>query len=122
MNDAKAVEDFLKSDMGVREDRIRRLHNHAATRDAILKAFKQLSVEETIRVGDPILIYYAGHGGQLPPPENWEVGVPGRKIQAICPYNYGEEGIHVIPDRTIGLLLDLICEQKGNNIVRFLFL
>ena len=122
MNDAKDVEGFLKSIMGVPEDRILHLHNAEATREKIINAFKQLSMEDKILRNDPILIYYAGHGALLTPPENWEAGGPGREIQAICPFDYAQRKILAIPDRTIGGLLDEICNEKGNNIVRFLFL
>ena len=122
VNDAKDVEGFLKSNLDVPEDRILHLHDAEATREKIINAFEQLSMENKILMDDPILIYYAGHGTLLTPPKNWEAGGPRRKIQAICPYDYAQGKIPAIPDRTIGGLLDLICKEKGNNIVRFLFL
>lgn len=68
---------------------------------------------------DPILIYYAGHGGTLPAPPRWDSG-SGAKIQTIVPQDYnptkGEE-VYPIPDRTIGGLIDGIADKKGNNIV-----
>jgi len=117
VNDAKAVEGFLKSRMNVPPDRIQLLLDRDASRKGITKAFRQLSEESKIKKNDPILIYYAGHGAQLDAPSGWEVGGPERKIQAICPYDYGKEHVKAIPDRTIGGFLDLICEKKGNNIV-----
>lgn len=120
VHDAKAMEEFLKTHMNVPSNRIRLLLDHDASRAEIINAFKELSKEDKIKTDDPILIYYAGHGTQLTPPLGWEAGGPGRKIQAICPCDYKKEGIHTIPDRTIGSLLDMISEKKGNNIVRFL--
>jgi hypothetical protein len=120
VDDAKAMKEFLKSHMNVPSDRIRLLLDHNASRKGIINAFKKLSEEDKIKMDDPILIYYAGHGTELTPPPDWEAGGPGRKIQAICSCDYNKEDIHSIPDRTIGSLLDLISEKKGNNIVRVL--
>jgi len=102
--------------MNVPPDRIRLLLEHDASREEIIKAIKQLSVEKKIQVDDPILIYYAGHGSQLTVPPGWEAGGPGRKIQGICPWDCEKGGISAIPDRTLGAFLDLISKNKGNNI------
>lgn len=117
VNDAKAVEEFLKSRINVPPDRIRVLLDLDASREGILNAFRQLSEDKKITTGDPILIYYAGHGTQMKVPLGWEAGGPGRKIQGICPCDYKTKYVSAIPDRTIGGFLDLICENKGNNIV-----
>ena len=117
VNDARAVEEFLKSQMNVPSDRIRLMLDHDASRKNIIDALSQLSKDREINRDDPILIYYAGHGTQLKPPKGWEAGGPGRKIQGICPCDYKKKSVDTIPDRTIGGYLDLICEKKGNNIV-----
>jgi len=117
VNDARAVEEFLKSQMNVTSDRIRLLLDKDASRREILDALSQLSEDSKINRDDPILIYYAGHGTELKVPSGWEAGGPDRKIQGICPYDYRREYVDAIPDRTIGGYLDLICEKKGNNIV-----
>jgi len=115
--DAGAVEEFLKSRMNVPSDRIRLLLNHNASRKGIIDAFIKLSTDRKINTNDPILIYFAGHGTELDPPSGWEAGGPGRKIQGLCPCDYKKKCVEAIPDRTIGRLLDMICETKGNNIV-----
>ena len=117
VNDARAVEEFLKSQMNVPSGRIRLLLDEGASRREILDAFSQLSKDGEINRDDPILIYYAGHGTELKAPSGWEAGGPGRKIQGICPYDYRRGDVDALPDRTIGVYLDLICEKKGNNIV-----
>jgi hypothetical protein len=117
VNDAKAMEEFLKSQMKVPSGRIRLLLNKDASRKEIINAFSQLSKDSKINRDDPILIYYVGHGTELKVPSGWEAGAPGRKIQGICPYDYGREDVDTIPDWTIGGYLNLICEKKGNNIV-----
>ncbi|KAF8956651.1 peptidase C14, caspase domain-containing protein, partial [Flammula alnicola] len=116
VNDAKAMEEFLKSRMNVPPGRIRCLLDHDASRQKIVNALRQLSKEKKIETDDLILIYYAGHGAQLEVPFGWEAGRPGHKIQGICPCDYKKVDVHPIPDRTIGAFLDLICKNKGNNI------
>ena len=109
--------EFLKSRMNVPSDRIQLILDHNASRKAIISAFSQLSENSKIDTDDPILIYFAGHGTQLKAPPGWEAGGRGRKIQGICPCDYKKKYVDTIPDRTIGGILDLICEKKGNNIV-----
>ena len=87
----------------------------------VISAFGQLSENGKINTDDPILIYFAGHGTQLKVPPGWEAGGRGCKIQGICPCDYKRKDVDTIPDRTIGGLLDLICEKKGNNIVFYRF-
>ena len=55
-----------------------------ATRAAILDGIRAFSLNDEIKVGDPILIYYAGHGGSTETPEGWEVGNTG-KIELLIP-------------------------------------
>jgi hypothetical protein len=66
------------------------------------------------------LIYFAGHGAQIPAPAKWEIGGKNPQIQSLLPQDYNpEKGVHVIPDRTIGDLLNHIAAAKGNNIVGY---
>lgn len=95
------------------------LINKAASRDAILEAIRSFKDDARINFGDPIFIFYAGHGSQIEAPPGWETG--GRhRIQALVPYDCcSTRGLEVlcIPDRTIGALLEDIADRKGNNIV-----
>jgi hypothetical protein len=117
--DADAVEDYLKNELKVPSDHIRSLRDGQASRSEIIGAFKGLQHDQRINEGDPILIYYAGHGTEVAAPEGWETGGRG-KIEALVPQDYnnvqGQE-VHVIPDRTIGAYLDRIAEKHGDNIV-----
>lgn len=119
VRDAFAYKNYLSDYLGVPDTQIRMLINQAASRDAILEAFKSFKEDNRINVGDPIFIVFAGHGTQIEAPPGWETG--GRHlIQALVPYDYcSTRGLEVpcIPDRTIGALLEDIAETKGNNIV-----
>lgn len=120
--DAKAMKDFLEEVLRVPEEHIHTLFDAEATREAIIKAFRDLRDDKRIRNGDPILIYYAGHGGELPAPRAWDIS---GKIQCLLPYDYKHTNsdhneptnIYPIPDRTIGSLIEDIAKKKGNNIV-----
>jgi hypothetical protein len=119
VNDAKAIESFLKRHLNVPENRIRIFLDDQASRKRIIGEIRGLSERGEIERGDPILIYYAGHGIQLPAPPAWDAGGPGRKIQGIVPCDYEKGRVQPIPDRTIGSYINRIREEKGDNIVRF---
>jgi len=110
------VKEYLESYLRVPEDQIQSLLNKSASRAAIIEAFIQLQDDKRIKEGDPILIYFAGHGSELSGPESG----PGKRTQAIVPQDYCEEygkQVPAIPDHTIGALVAKIAEKKGDNIV-----
>lgn len=112
--------DFLKTTLGVADNRITNLRNEQATRSNICESIRKLATCKDIRPGDPILIFYAGHGAEADPPRGWPSG--GRKIQMLLPYNFractstleDEQGIL---DITLCILLKELALVKGNNIV-----
>ncbi|KAF8956652.1 caspase domain-containing protein [Flammula alnicola] len=115
VNDALAMVAFLRSHLRVPKDRVRILLNEQVTRHAIIEAFRELESNSAIESGDPILIFYAGHGVSMPAPPGWEDGGGHSKIQGIAPYDYASDAF-AIPDRTIGALITLIANEKGDNI------
>lgn len=115
--DAKAVKEYLEGVLRVPEDHIRTLFDHNATRDAIIEAFQDLRSNERIKEGDPIVIFYAGHGAELPAPTLWAPWGAEIRIQSLVPQDCRDSNILPIPDRTIGALIWDISKAKGNNIV-----
>ena len=120
------MRDYLQKYLGVPSSQIRILLDSEAKRAVIIKEIKDLSLKDEIEKGDPILIYYAGHGGSAYPPKDWGVGDAG-KTELLIPYDYSsslEDGDpkHGIPDRTMGFLLSRLAEKKGDNIVRQIFI
>jgi hypothetical protein len=117
--DGERMKAYLES-LDVPTCRIRTLFNEAATRKAIVTSLRELQTEEEIRDGDPILIFYAGHGGTAKTPVGWDAG--SDRIQVLLPHDfrYTSSGrlVHAIPDRTILSLLENIASTKGDNIVR----
>ena len=85
--DADAMRDYLQKHLGVPKSQIRNLRNSEATRAAIIDAIVAFSLNNKIKKGDPILIYYAGHGGSADTPKGWKVGSTG-KIELLVPYDH----------------------------------
>jgi hypothetical protein len=120
--DGHAFQDYLMKRLRVPKDQITTLFDEQATRFAIIRAFQRLSEDPRINKGDPIFIFYAGHGSQQRTPREWNV--PNEKIEVIIPYDCTSDEtpalgyvVPPIPDRTIGALIDEISRKKGDNIV-----
>ncbi|PVF92204.1 hypothetical protein CPB86DRAFT_769659 [Serendipita vermifera] len=117
--DADAVKDYLTGDLKVPENNIKTLIDEKAIRADIIKGIRWLIEHPSIHKNDPILIFFAGHGGEGPAPERW----PARrsKVQYIVPHDYFPEGegeqVHGIPDVSIAELLNELANIKGDNIV-----
>lgn len=113
------MEGYLITRIGVSKSQIVVLHDHNATRTAILNALEAIEINPLIREDDPILIYFAGHGDTAASPPGWNS--TGSKIQLILPYDcdlkVGSDIVSGIPDRTIAALLNKIAKAKGDNIV-----
>ena len=111
------MKEYLVRDLGVSDKQIQMLLNEQASRSGILQAFTDLRMDARIKKGDPILIFYAGHGTEIDSPQGWEAG--HTKIQAIIPHDFSEDApvVHCIPDRTLGTMIDILAKEKGDNIV-----
>ncbi|KAG8708317.1 hypothetical protein FRC11_006569, partial [Ceratobasidium sp. 423] len=118
------VAEFL-IDLGVPAEHIVRLYNEQATRGRILEELKTLWENPNIQHGDPILIYYSGHGGLVPANTAWKERYGAGTIQVIFPYDYGCEvlgptkptKVDYIRDTTIALMLNRLAIKKGDNII-----
>jgi hypothetical protein len=113
------MKDYLEKRLGVPESRIQTLFDEDATHNGIIQKLRDLQHVDT-KEGDPILIYYAGHGVTGDAPEDWEVS-GDRKIELLAPHDIDYKDkflVNAIPDLTIGMLLEDLAKAKGNNIVR----
>ena len=126
--DADDMRDYLQMNLGVPSSQIMNLRNSEATRAAIIDGIEAFSLNDEIEEGDPILIYYAGHGASADTPEGWKAGPTG-KIELLIPYDHSSplgdvtgNPIHGIPDRTLEALLSQLAIVKGDNIVRQTFI
>jgi hypothetical protein len=119
--DADDMVQYLRA-MGVDDSSIHNLRGCAATRRAIIDGFLALKDDPRIEKGDPILVFYAGHGARTPAPSGWEAGEYGASIEMILPHNFSpqttsdpeEQGI---PDFTLAGLFSMLAREKGDNIV-----
>lgn len=125
--DAHGFQSYLENVLKIPRGQIVVLTDEDATRSAIIDALKGLCDDDRIDPGDPILVYYAGHGSEMDPPINWESGGPDAKIQAIVPYDCdviidikSGQRVAPIPDRVLEVLLANIADKKGDNIVSFI--
>ncbi|KAG6371111.1 hypothetical protein JVT61DRAFT_10653 [Boletus reticuloceps] len=120
--DAKEVQRHFEEDLSVPRDHIITLYDSEATRGAIIAALQKLQKDERIKKGDPIVIFYAGHGGTLTPPSQWRL--KKNQIQCLlprdCERQTGDDPVPdeyaPIPDRTIGVLIKDMAKAKGDNI------
>jgi hypothetical protein len=115
--------EFLTDDLAVPQSHIVSLRDNNATRAAIIGAIDNFSTDVRIKKGDPILIYFAGHGGLTKAEPEWKEKNGSEYIQVVFPWDYdpsapeqGESG-HPIPDRTIRGLINKLSKAKGDNIV-----
>jgi hypothetical protein len=118
--DALAVKRYLENNLAVPPSQIHLLCNAEATREAIIQAFISLATDPRIHYGDPVLVFYAGHGGEVVAPKEWEASDP--RIQLLIPHDFCDvvDGpmVHGIPiHRTLDALLFRIAERCGDNIV-----
>ncbi|KAF8993487.1 caspase domain-containing protein [Cyathus striatus] len=117
--DANHVEEYLLKTLEVPSSQITNLRDNEATRARIIQAIDDLAKDKRIEMGDPILIYYAGHGASAPAPPSWEAGGP--EVQMLVPYDFhaiDSKGhkVNGVPDRTLGVLLTRLAKVKGDNI------
>ncbi|KAF8991315.1 hypothetical protein BDQ17DRAFT_1433184 [Cyathus striatus] len=123
VQDAMRVRDYLFSitnGVGQRPPYIQELHNSKATRKAIIQGMDNIINSGEIRKDDPIVIYFAGHGGHTRRPElkEWPEGF--QNVQMILPYDTnferGEWMIEGITDVELGGMLQRMAVKWGNNI------
>lgn len=103
--DAKGFEEVLLATFSVPKENIQVLCGSSATRAEIVDAFARLRVDQRIRPGDAIFIYYSGHSAV------------SDRAAFILPYDFDERNVTGIPFRDIGRLVENIANAKGNNIV-----
>jgi hypothetical protein len=132
--DGKELRSYLMKRLRVPESHIITLFDHDATRTKIIEGFQKLRDNRDINEGDAIFIFYAGHGSQKPAHPDWVLNdrnmqMKSRNVQmmeVILPYDCGTvteeypEGVEPIPNHAIGILIDEIAAERGDNIVSIL--
>ena len=72
VKDAESIQDILLNTFDFPEGNITLLKNEEANKDAILKAFSDITTKAEDK--DRVLIYFAGHGDTYDLPEGGEMG------------------------------------------------
>ncbi|KAF7349157.1 hypothetical protein MVEN_01438000 [Mycena venus] len=119
--DADDVADYLEKTLGVSPTHITNLRNGNATRRAIKESISGLASNKDIKDGNPIVIFFAGHGAQAKAPPGWAAGGQHARIQMILPVDFvgstnNNEDWQGIPDITLAALLSNLAKAKGDNI------
>jgi hypothetical protein len=124
IKDATDMRNYLLKDLQVPESQIRLLLDDKAKRADIISALQDIQADDRIKKGDPILIFFAGHGYEINAPLGWPSGDVDEQIQLTVPQDYctdTSKEIHGIPDYTLAALLNGIANRHGNNIVSHFF-
>ncbi|EIM87035.1 uncharacterized protein STEHIDRAFT_56298, partial [Stereum hirsutum FP-91666 SS1] len=124
VSDAKSIVNFLETSLHVSSSHILTLFDSAATRSNILSSFaSHLLNNDDIKHGDPILVYFAGHGTHylMRPREREKYDTDDGNYEAICPHDRGcidpdGKKVRDIRDSTLGKMLLDLSLAKGNNI------
>ncbi|KAF5338125.1 hypothetical protein D9758_015374 [Tetrapyrgos nigripes] len=118
VKDTEDIIEFLKGDLGVKEQNIVRLLNQDATRANIIQRLEDMAKTDMIPRDSAILIYFAGHGAQHTAPlsDNKD-----KKIQMLLPHDFiprtnADINAQGIPDAKLSALLSNLADAKGNNI------
>ncbi|TFK67870.1 hypothetical protein BDN72DRAFT_74140 [Pluteus cervinus] len=110
VQDATAMENLLKNDLGMTEG-ITLLTNSKATRSQIVDTILSLEQDKSLKRGEPILIFFSGLAANGAPEGSAETV----KIGSICPADVDKAG--GISDEALLQLLDRVVRTCGNNIV-----
>ncbi|CAE6528245.1 unnamed protein product [Rhizoctonia solani] len=115
VQDALNFKQYLTNDLLVPGTQIRVLLDEQASRSGILWAIRDLaSGDNEIKTNDAIIIYYAGYGSELDYPDR---ALNDPLVRCIIPQDLSiSDGIFPISGFTIGALVHMIAQQKGNNI------
>lgn len=114
VNDAHVMRDLLVDGFGAAPEDVRLLVDEAATRDAIIDAFRSHLIEnDDIRPGDAIVFHFSGHGANMLDPLD---ASPTGLIESLVAHDSGTAGVFGIPDTTVAALLALLAAKRGDNI------
>ncbi len=112
VNDVDAVYSMLTRNAAVKPERITRLTNAQATRQAILDALSALVGHADIKASTQVLIHYSGHGSQM---SNRDGSEPDGLDETMVPHDARTDGpngyVFDIPDKTLAALIDRIAQK-----------
>ncbi|SJL06455.1 uncharacterized protein ARMOST_09792 [Armillaria ostoyae] len=102
-------------------DQIKNLRNKEATRVTVETEINNLGNNTAIKKGDPILIFFAGHGTETNAPSGWPTGSANGKMQLLVPHDFilggsgdSEQGQGVLDVRLSHLLANMAAKKSDN--------
>lgn len=103
VNDADAMEQLLTTRFGAKPERLKRLNNQQATRQAVIQTFR----EHLGQAGkdDVALFFYAGHGSQVPTGDLFKEIEPDRMNESIVCFDSRDPGKFDLVDKDIAVLI-----------------
>ncbi|PSS02368.1 hypothetical protein PHLCEN_2v4061 [Hermanssonia centrifuga] len=120
--DANAIEAYLVDTLCIPKAYITVLRNKQATGEAIVNAIQGLGEDYRINRGDPILLFYAGHGAQTKTPmdlmEVWSPHISMLIPHDFAPTNSQSRAGQGVLDITLSHCLAEIADKKGDNIMQ----
>lgn len=111
--DLLRMERFLIDHMGYRKDEIAVLKDSQATRKNLLRTMNNWLVRST-KAGDRVVIYYSGHGSQLP--DNNDDERDGLD-ETLSPIDTTKEGANQITDDEFGAVLAKMSDRELTVII-----
>lgn len=105
VNDVNAVKAFLEKHYVNLQPKIRTVLNEQATREGVIKAFREHLTGPQIKAGDQVLFYYSGHGSFGPTAPEFAYNNPSKQDETMVCYDSRVRGKQDLADKERGALL-----------------
>ncbi len=105
VNDVNAVKAFLEKHYTNLQPNIRTVLNEQATREGVIKAFREHLTGPQIKVGDQVLFYFSGHGSYGPTAPEFAYNNPSKQDETMVCYDSRVRGKQDLADKERGALL-----------------
>lgn len=116
LEDAQRMQQFLIQNMGFRSEDTVVLSNGEATLEGLRAAFKRELIDGT-RPGDRVVIYYSGHGGQVPDLDGDEEDGLDETLVSVDGHADREDGHNHYTDDEFGALLAQLADRDVTVII-----
>lgn len=105
VNDVKAMQAFLEKNYAYLQPNIRTVLNEQATREGVIKAFREHLTGAQIQAGDFVLFYYSGHGSYSPTAPEFAYNNPSKQDETMVCYDSRVKGKQDLADKERAALL-----------------
>jgi len=105
VNDVKAMQAFLEKHYTNLQPNIRTVLNEQATREGVIKAFREHLTGPQIKAGDQVLFYFSGHGSYGPTAPEFAYNNPSKQDETMVCYDSRVRGKQDLADKERGALL-----------------